>query len=75
MNNKREFLDLGRQPIANRFLNKDEFDDEFFFDLKVTFDEETKLVSLKEFVEPELMFNDNYAYHASMSETMKNHFF
>lgn len=74
MSNKKEFLDLGRQPIANRFLNKDEFDNEFFFDLKVTFDEETKLVSLKEFVEPELMFNENYAYHASMSETMKNHF-
>ena len=46
---KKEFLDLGKQPIANRFLTKDEFDDEFFFDLKVVFDEETKLVSLKEF--------------------------
>ena len=37
-------------------------------------DEDTKLVSLKEFVTPELMFNENYAYHASMSETMKIHF-
>tara|TARA_R100000008_G_scaffold43078_1_gene24883 strand:+ start:95 stop:1279 length:1185 start_codon:yes stop_codon:yes gene_type:complete len=71
---KKEFLNLGRQPIANRFLNKDEFDNEFFFDLKATFDEETKLVSLSEFVAPEMMFNENYAYHASMSETMKNHF-
>jgi methylation protein EvaC len=61
---KKEFLDLGKQPIDNEFL----------FDLKVVFDEETKLVSLKEFVTPELMFNDNYAYHASMSETMKIHF-
>ena len=71
---KKEFLNLGKQPIANRFLNKDEFDNEFFFDLKATFDEETKLVSLSEFVAPEMMFNENYAYHASMSETMKNHF-
>ena len=68
---KKEFLNLGKQPIANRFLNKDEFDNEFFFDLKATFDEETKLVSLSEFVAPEMMFNENYAYHASMSETMK----
>lgn len=71
---KKEFLDLGKQPIANGFLNKEDFDNEFLFELKAVFDEETKLVSLKEFVAPELMFNENYAYHASMSETMKIHF-
>ena len=71
---KKEFLDLGRQPIANKFLNKNEFNDEFFFDLKVVFDDKTKLVSLKNFVKPEMMFNESYAYHASMSETMKIHF-
>jgi len=71
---KKEFLDLGKQPIANKFLTKDEFDDEFFFDLKVVFDEETKLVSLKEFVAPEMMFNENYTYHSSTSYPMKEHF-
>jgi len=71
---KKEFLDLGRQPIANKFLREDEFDDEFFFDLKVVFDEETKLVSLKEFVAPEMMFNENYTYHSSTSYPMKEHF-
>jgi len=74
MNTKKEFLDLGKQPIANGFLNKDEFEDEFLFNLKAVYDEDTKLVSLNEFVAPELMFNENYAYHASMSETMKDHF-
>ena len=34
---KKEFLDLGRQPIANKFLKEDEINDEFFFDLKVVF--------------------------------------
>ena len=71
---KKEFLDLGKQPIANRFLNKNELDNEFLFNLKAVYDENTKLISLKEFVAPEMMFNENYAYHASMSETMKNHF-
>jgi methylation protein EvaC len=71
---KKEFLDLGKQPIANRFLTEDEFGTEFFFDLKVVVDVDTKLVSLKEFVAPEMMFNENYAYHASMSDTMKTHF-
>ena len=71
---KKEFLDLGRQPIANKFLKEDEFKDEFFFDLKVVFDDETKLVSLKEFVKPELMFNEDYAYSTSMSYPMVKHF-
>ena len=31
---KKEFLDLGKQPIANGFLNKDDFNNEFLFDLK-----------------------------------------
>ena len=71
---KREFLDLGKQPIANRFLTKDEFDNEFFFDLKVVFDEETKLVTQVEYVDPPLMFNKNYTYRGSMSNTMQKHF-
>tara|TARA_B100001063_G_C16641732_1_gene491206 strand:+ start:806 stop:982 length:177 start_codon:yes stop_codon:yes gene_type:complete len=44
----KEFLDLGRHPIANAFLKEDDFKDEFLFDLKVCWDEETKLVSIKE---------------------------
>ena len=71
---KKEFLDLGKPPIANKFLNEDEITDEFFFNLKVVFDEETKLVSLKEFVKPELMFNDEYKYNTSLSVPMVKHF-
>ena len=71
---KKEFLDLGSQPIANKFLKEDEINDEFFFDLKVVFDEETKLVSMKDFVKPELMFNEDYKYNTSLSTPMVNHF-
>jgi len=71
---KKEFLDLGRQPIANKFLREEEINDEFFFDLKVVFDEETKLVSMKDFVKPELMFNEDYKYNTSLSTPMVNHF-
>ena len=46
----------------------------FFFDLKAVFDEDTKLVSLKDFVKPELMFNDDYAYNTSLSTPMVEHF-
>jgi len=71
---KKEFLDLGRQPIANKFLKEDEISDEFFFDLKVVFDEDTKLVSMKDFVKPELMFNEDYKYNTSLSTPMVSHF-
>ena len=71
---KHEFLDLGRQPIANRFLNQDEFKDEFFYDLKVGFDTETCLVTHMNYVDAPMMFNDEYSYRGSMSATMRNHF-
>ena len=41
------------------------------YKLKVTFDEQAKMVSLGEFVPPEKMFNENYAHRASMSKTMQ----
>jgi methylation protein EvaC len=71
---KKEFLDLGRQPVANAFLKKEDFDDEFLFDLKVVFDTESKLVSIKKFVEPEKIFNENYPYTTSNSFPMVKHF-
>lgn len=70
---KKEFLDLGKQPIANGFLPC-KIDNEFFFSLKVGFDEETKLITQMEYVDPPLMFNENYAYRGSMSKTMREHF-
>lgn len=70
---KHTFLDLGTQPIANNFLsNLDE--EEYKFNLTVEFDDETKLVSLGDFVKPELMFNDSYVYYSSNSKTMQKHF-
>ena len=71
---KREFLDLGKQPLGNKFLNKEQIDNEFFYNLKVVFDEDTKLVSMKEFVKPELNFNAEYPYWTSKSVPMIEHF-
>ena len=42
--------------------------------LKVAFDEETKLVTQVEYVDPPLMFNEDYTYRGSMSNTMQKHF-
>ena len=70
---KHTFLDLGAQPIANNFLSNLD-GEEYKFNLTVEFDDETKLVSLGEFVRPELMFNDSYVYYSSNSKTMQSHF-
>tara|TARA_R100001377_G_scaffold75574_1_gene52181 strand:+ start:11586 stop:12758 length:1173 start_codon:yes stop_codon:yes gene_type:complete len=71
---KTQFLDLGKQPIANGFLYKDSIENEYFFNLGVSFNKETKLVTQTEYVKGELMFNDDYVYRGSMSKTMRDHF-
>ena len=71
---KIQFLDLGQQPIANRFLNEDEFENEFFYNLSVGFDQDTGLVTQMDYVDAPMMFNDEYAYRGSMSKTMREHF-
>jgi methylation protein EvaC len=71
---KIEFLNLGRQPIANRFIYPNDTNDEYFYHLRVGMDNDTKLITHIEYVDPPLMFNENYAYRGSMSRTMVNHF-
>lgn len=71
---KKKFLDLGTQPIANRFLTEKDFDTEYFYNLSVGFDSDTKLITHIEYVDPPLMFNDEYVYRGSMSKTMREHF-
>tara|TARA_B110000211_G_scaffold147847_1_gene168419 strand:+ start:3895 stop:5064 length:1170 start_codon:yes stop_codon:yes gene_type:complete len=71
---KREFLDLGKQPLGSKFLSEEQFDTEFFYNLKVVFDDDTKLVSMKEFVKPEQIFDAEYPYWTSQSVPMIEHF-
>jgi len=71
----KKFLNLGKQPIANGFLYEDGKSSEYFFNLGVAFDEDTKLVTQTEYVDGDLMFNDDYVYRGSMSKTMRDHFY
>ena len=70
----KKFLDLGKQPIANGFLYEKDINSEYFFNLGVAFDQDTKLVTQTEYVDGNLMFNDEYVYRGSMSKTMRDHF-
>ena len=67
-------MDFGRMPIANGFLSPDEFEKEYFFNLRVGFCTECKMVQLTEQVEREKMFHDHYAFFSSTSRRMAAHF-
>ena len=64
MQKKINFIDLGKQPITNNFLSLSNPKNEFFYDLKLIFHCETKLVSLAKFVSPKKMFNEKYAHQS-----------
>ena len=68
------FISFGKMPIANGFLNKENFSNEFFFDLEVGFSEKCSLFQLKDHPTPEQMFNNKYPFFTGSSEAMKIHF-
>ena len=69
----RKFLDLGMQPLANKYLNKPRKlikKNNELYHLEVMFDTKTKLVSLNKKIPVRKMFNNKYPYRSSMSKTM-----
>jgi len=68
------FLSFGKMPIANGFLVPEQFADEYFFELKVAFCEQCRMMQLAELVERERMFHENYAFFSSTSVRMATHF-
>lgn len=70
----REFFDLGRTSLANKFLTADELreGEEDTYPLVVGFCDACGHVQLTEHVAPPAMF-DNYLYISSMSDTLKDH--
>lgn len=72
--NLEKFLSLGKIPLVNSFLKKDQLkSEEPRFPLDVYFCANCGMVQLGEVVPPEIMFKD-YVYVSGTSETMKEHF-
>ena len=69
-----EFMNFGQMPLANGFLNKDKFKDEFFYKMSVGFSEEISLFQLNDHPSPQKMFNEKYPFFTSGSKFMINHF-
>ena len=68
------FMSFGKMPIANGFIEKKDFDNEFFFNMEVGFAEDISLFQLKDHPSPEQMFNSKYPFFTGSSEYMKIHF-
>ena len=68
------FMSFGKMPIANGFLNKNDFSKEFFFNMEIGFNEEIGLFQLNDHPKPETMFNKNYPFFTGSSAYMKAHF-
>jgi hypothetical protein len=67
------FLDLGNQPLANKYPTPEEFASEDFFPLQVYFCTSCKNVQLGQIVSRERMFVDYY-YLSSVNPGLVRHF-
>ena len=70
----KKIISFGKMPIANAFIQKNNFDKEFFFEMEVGFSEKLSLLQLLDHPKPEMMFNENYPFFTSSSKSMINHF-
>ena len=73
----KKFLDLGLQPLANKYLSRSDLNKkkfENFYHLEVGLNLTTKLVSILNTVSAKKMFDDNYPYRSAMSNTMLDSF-
>ena len=71
------FLNLGKQPLANSFLTnlkKNTLKNEFFYKLRICFNNLNYLVSIKKPVNPKKQYTNKYAHRASESKTMRKAF-
>lgn len=68
-----EFLDLGKQPLANKYPTEAQFQTERFFPLVMCFCSNCKNVQLTTIVSRELMFEDYY-YLSSVNAGLVRHF-
>lgn len=68
-----EFLDLGMQPLANKYPKEEHFATEDFFPLQVLFCTSCKNVQLGTIVSRERMFEDYY-YLSSVNQGLVRHF-
>ena len=69
----KNLISFEKIPLSNSLLSNKN-DNINCYDLNISFDDETKLVSIVDNVNPEKLFPNDYVYDSSQSKTMVNHF-
>jgi methylation protein EvaC len=72
--NLKAIINFGKMPLANGFIARSDKKKEYQYNLKLGFNPKLKLVQLFDYPDPKKMFNKNYAFLSSTSESMKTHF-
>ena len=68
------FMSFGKMPIANGFLDPEDFTMEYFYELKPVFCENCLTFQITEQPDPKKMFHQNYAFFSRTSKRMVSHF-
>ena len=68
------FMSFGKMPIANGFLNPEDFAMEYFYELKPVFCENCLTFQIAEQPDPGKMFHENYSFFSRTSKYMVSHF-
>jgi len=68
-----EFMSFGDMPIANSFININEKNNQYLYEMLAAFCENCFTFQLLNVPRPKQMFNENYAYLASTSKEMQEH--
>jgi methylation protein EvaC len=67
-------MSFGKMPMANGFLQKKDFNKEFFYDLKVGFNEKNYLFQVGDHPKSTKIFNNKYPFFTNKSKFMVKHF-
>ena len=69
-----KFMSLGKMPMANGFIDKKNFKDEFFYNLEVGFSQKNYLFQINDHPKSQKIFNNKYPFYTSKSKYMIGHF-
>ena len=69
-----KFMSFGKMPMANGFLDKKNFKDEFFYNLEVGFSQKNYLFQINDHPKSQKIFNNKYPFYTSKSKYMIGHF-